>query len=60
MNTQPQLDSDLTAVSPDFTWMDEKEHDLASWLDELDLDLHEQLVCGTEQEARTGADRCSQ
>ena len=51
MNTNALLDSESAAAG--LSWVTEKELDLASWLDEVDLELHEQMVCGPISETET-------
>ena len=49
MNTQ-LVSSTLTPignVNDELAWIIEREHDLASWLDEVDVELQEQVICGT-------------
>jgi len=36
----------IAVAGGELAWVTEREHDLASWLDEVDLELHEQVICG--------------
>lgn len=54
MNTKP-FPADITETPADasaLAWLAEKEQDLASWLDEVDPELHEEIVCGAGTEWR--------